>query len=171
MGVYMYSKNDIVKLTIDDIGTEGQGIGHIDGYALFVKDSLPGDTVKAKITKVKKNYGYAHLLEVLTPSPDRVKARCENAARCGGCQLQHYHYDKQLVYKQNKVRNCLVRMGGYDESYIDSVMEPIIAMDHPYNYRNKAQYPVGRSKDGGVSIGFYAGRTHTIIHQNSIVNL
>lgn len=159
----MYTKNDIVTLTIDDIGTEGQGIGHIDGYALFVKDSLPGDKVKAKITKVKKNYGYAHLLEVLTPSPDRVKARCENAARCGGCQLQHYNYEKQLIYKQNKVRNCLVRMGGYDEAYIDSVMEPIIAMDNPYNYRNKAQFPVGRSKDGGISIGFYAGRTHSII--------
>ena len=159
----MYSKNDIVTITIDDIGTEGQGIGHINGYALFVKDTLPGDKVKVKITKVKKNYGYAHLLEVLTPSPDRVKARCNNAARCGGCQLQHYSYEKQLDYKQNKVRNCLIRMGGCEETFIDSVMEPIIGMDNPFNYRNKAQFPVGRVKDGGVSIGFYAGRTHSII--------
>lgn len=159
----MYSKNNIVTLTIDDIGTEGQGIGHIDGYALFVKDALPGDKVKAKITKVKKNYGYAHLLEVLVPSHDRVNARCINAARCGGCQLQHYSYEKQLAYKQNKVRNCLIRMGGCEEAYIDSVMEPIIGMDNPFNYRNKAQFPVGCAKDGAISIGFYAGRTHSII--------
>ncbi|MCI8306879.1 MAG: 23S rRNA (uracil(1939)-C(5))-methyltransferase RlmD, partial [Lachnospiraceae bacterium] len=159
----MYTKNDIVTLTIDDIGTEGQGIGHIDGYALFVKDALPGDRIKAKITKVKKKYGYAHLLEVLTPSPDRVRARCVNASKCGGCQLQHYSYEKQLVYKQNKVRDCLIRVGGCEETLIDSVMEPIIRMDNPFNYRNKAQFPVGRAKDGGLSIGFYAGRTHSII--------
>lgn len=159
----MYSKNDIVKLTIDDIGNDGEGIGHIDGYALFVKDSLPGDVIEARITKVKKNYAYARLEKIITQSADRVEAKCPNAVKCGGCTLQHYAYDKQLIYKENKVKNCLVRMGGYEASYIDSIMEPIHGMDNPYYYRNKAQFPVGMSKDGNVNIGFYAGRTHSII--------
>ena len=172
----MYTKNQIVNLTIDDIGSEGEGIGHIDGYALFVKDALPGDEIEAKIIKVKKNYGYARVEKIIKPSEFRVEAGCENAVRCGGCQLQHLSYEKQLEYKQNKVKNCLVRMGGIAESYIDAVMEPIMGMDNPYNYRNKAQFPVGMTKDGDVAIGFYAGRTHSIIDcdycsiQNDISN-
>ncbi len=159
----MFSKNDEVDILIEDISNEGEGIGHVNGYALFVKDTLPGDYVHAKIIKVKKSYGFARLMDIIKPSEDRTEAVCENAMRCGGCQLQHYRYDRQLDYKQNKVKNALVRMGGFAADFIDSVMEPVIGMDNPYNYRNKAQFPVGKDKEGNTVIGFYAGRTHSII--------
>ena len=159
----MFSKNDEVDILIEDISNEGEGIGHVNGYALFVKDTLPGDYVHAKIIKVKKSYGFARLMDIIKPSEDRTEAVCENAVRCGGCQLQHYRYDRQLDYKQNKVKNALVRMGGFAADFIDSVMEPVIGMDNPYNYRNKAQFPVGKDKEGNTVIGFYAGRTHSII--------
>ena len=126
----MFSKNDEVDILIEDISNEGEGIGHVNGYALFVKDTLPGDYVHAKIIKVKKSYGFARLMDIIKPSEDRTEAVCENAVRCGGCQLQHYRYDRQLDYKQNKVKNALVRMGGFAADFIDSVMEPVIGMEH-----------------------------------------
>lgn len=154
-----YGKNDYLTLQIEDCGTDGEGIGKADGFTVFVKDAVIGDTVLAKMMKVKKHYGYARLEEVLEPSPYRVKPRCPYARQCGGCQLQALSYDQQLLFKEKKVRSNLERIGGF----INPPMEPIIGMEEPYHYRNKAQFPVGRSKDGRVITGFYAGRTHTII--------
>lgn len=155
------NKNDIVELTIEDIGADGEGIGHIEGYTLFVKDALMGDRIKAKVMKTKKSYGYAKLMEILTPSPNRVEPRCPIASKCGGCQIQHLDYKKQLEYKQNKVKNCLERIGGFTD--IAGKMEPIVGMEDPYYYRNKAQFPVGVNKEGEIVTGFYASRTHSII--------
>lgn len=155
------NKNDIVELTIEDIGADGEGIGHIEGYTLFVKDALMGDRIKAKVMKTKKSYGYAKLMEILTPSPDRVEPRCPIASKCGGCQIQHLDYKKQLEYKQNKVKNCLERIGGFTD--IAGKMEPIVGMEDPYYYRNKAQFPIGVNKEGEIVTGFYASRTHSII--------
>ena len=109
-----FKKNQIVELYIDDIGNEGEGIGHIDGYALFLKDAVIGDKVRAKIIKTKKNYGFARVEEVLEASKDRVTPRCPKARQCGGCTLQHLAYEKQLEYKFNKVKNCLERIGGLE---------------------------------------------------------
>ena len=125
----------------------------------FVKDAVIGDTVTAKIIKAKKNYGYGRLMEVLKPSPYRVEPKCEFARQCGGCQLQALSYDQQLVFKTNKVKGHLERIGGFT----DIPMEPIIGMDELFHYRNKAQFPVGRNKEGKIVTGFYAGRTHNII--------
>lgn len=158
-----YKKNDIVRLTIEDIGTEGEGIGKIDGFTLFVKDAIVGDEIEAKIMKAKKNYAYARLEKVITPSPFRVEPKCAYHKQCGGCQIQALSYEKQLEFKQSKVRNNLLRIGGFKQSFLDNVMEPIVGMDEPYHYRNKAQYPVGTNKDGEIVTGFYAGRTHSII--------
>lgn len=158
-----YKKNDIVRLTIEDIGTEGEGIGKIDGFTLFVKDAIVGDEIEAKIMKAKKNYAYARLEKVITPSPFRVEPKCAYHKQCGGCQIQALSYEKQLEFKQSKVRNNLLRIGGFTQSLVDNVMEPIVGMDEPYHYRNKAQYPVGTNKDGEIVTGFYAGRTHSII--------
>ncbi len=158
-----YKKNDIVRLTIEDIGTEGEGIGKIDGFTLFVKDAVVGDEVEAKIMKAKKNYAYARLERVITPSPYRVEPKCAYHRQCGGCQIQALSYEKQLEFKQSKVRNNLLRIGGFVQSLVDNVMEPIVGMDEPYHYRNKAQYPVGTDKEGNPVTGFYAGRTHSII--------
>lgn len=157
------NKNDIVTITIEDIGTDGAGIGKIGGYTLFVKDAIIGDIVEVKIMKVKKNYAFAKLEKVITPSPFRIEPVCEKHKQCGGCQIQAMSYEKQLEFKQNKVKNNLVRIGKFDEEFITSVMEPIIGMEEPYHYRNKAQFPIGTNKDGQIVTGFYAGRTHDII--------
>ncbi len=88
---------------------------------------------------------------------------CEFHRSCGGCQIQALSYEKQLEFKQRKIRNNLKRIGGFSEEMLEQVMEPIIGMDEPYHYRNKAQFPVGRDREGRTVTGFYAGRTHTII--------
>lgn len=158
-----YKKNDLVEVEIEDIGHDGEGIGKVEGYTLFVKDAVIGDHVLAGITKTKKNYGYARVEKVLTPSPFRVEPKCSFYRQCGGCQIQAMSYERQLAFKQDKVRNNLIRIGGFDENFVDSVMEPIIGMEEPWHYRNKAQYPVGCDKNGRLITGFYAGRTHDII--------
>ncbi len=156
-------KNDIFTVQITDTGTEGEGIGKIAGFTLFVKDAVIGDTVQVKVMKAKKNYAYAKLEKVLVPSPFRVQPPCAFHRQCGGCQLQSLSYEKQLEFKQNKIRNNLVRIGGFEPEKIDACMEPIIGMEDPWHYRNKAQFPFGYDKEGNVVTGFYAGRTHTII--------
>ena len=156
-------KNEIVEITIEDIGVNGEGIGKIDGYALFVKDAVIGDRIEAKITKAKKNYAYARLMKILEPSPDRVEAKCPVARQCGGCQIQELSYEKQLKFKEKKVRGNLERIGGFSAELLDEVMEPICGMENPFYYRNKAQFPFGTDKEGNIITGFYAGRTHQII--------
>ena len=158
-----FQKNQIYTVKIEDIGTEGEGIGKVDGFSLFVKDALPGDVARVRLTKVKKTYAYARLEEVLTPSPDRVDAPCPFHRQCGGCQIQALSYEKQLAFKQSKVENNLIRIGGFPAEMIKGIMEPVIGMEEPWHYRNKAQYPFGYGKDGEIVTGFYAGRTHTII--------
>jgi 23S rRNA (uracil1939-C5)-methyltransferase len=152
-------KNDIIQLEIIDMGTDGEGIGKSDGFTFFVKDTVIGDSVEAKIMKLKKNYGYARLVKVLVPSPNRIEAKCPVARQCGGCQIQELKYQEQLRFKQRKVENHLKRIGRFDQIN----MEPIIGMEEPFFYRNKAQFPIGMDKDGQVVTGFYAGRTHCII--------
>lgn len=159
MAQTILKKNDQVEIVIEDIGSEGEGIGKYEGYTLFVKDTAIGDRALVQVMKAGKSYGYARLVEIKSPSPYRVMPRCPIAAKCGGCQLQHIDYAKQLEFKENKVRNCLTRIGGF----VSFNMEPICGMEEPYYYRNKSQFPVGRAKDGKIVIGFYAGRTHSII--------
>ncbi|MCM1570222.1 MAG: 23S rRNA (uracil(1939)-C(5))-methyltransferase RlmD, partial [Roseburia sp.] len=165
MGVQVkeFHKNELVTVEITDIGSGGEGIGKADGFTLFVKDAVPGDTVEARITKSKKSYAYARLEKVITPSPFRVEPKCACHRQCGGCQLQIYDYGKQLEFKQNKIRSNLIHIGGFSPEFIDAHSEPIVGMEEPFRYRNKAQYPVGTDKAGQVITGFYAGRTHTII--------
>lgn len=154
-----FKKNDLLTVVIEDMGHDGEGIGKAAGYTLFIKDAVIGDTVEAKIMKAKKNYGYARLMKVLKPSPYRVEPKCPCARACGGCQLQFLSYEKQLEFKKNKVKGNLERIGGFEQVEI----EKVIGMEHPWRYRNKAQFPVGKNKDGELITGFYAGRTHSII--------
>ena len=156
-------KNDVVEVKIEDIGTSGEGIGRYEGMTLFIKDALVGDTVKAGIMKLKKTYGYARLIEIIEPSPDRVTPKCELSRKCGGCQIQALSYERQLTFKEHKIKNNLMRIGGFTEEQIDAVMQPVIGMENPYHYRNKAQFPIGTDKEGNPVAGFYSGRTHSII--------
>lgn len=159
----MYRKNDELTVTIEDIGNDGEGIGKAEGFPLFVKDAVLGDRVLVKIMKSKKNYAYAHLEKVLKPSPFRVKPLCPFCKQCGGCQIQELSYEKQLEFKQNRIKNSLVHLGGFEEASIEKVMEPIVGMKNPFRYRNKAQYPIGTDKNGNPVAGFYAWHSHTII--------
>ncbi len=172
-----YKKGDVFTVKIEDIGNDGEGIGKVNGYTLFIKDAVIGDLVKASVMKSKKNYAYAHLDEVLEASPYRVEPPCPVSRACGGCQIQNLSYDRQLEFKKNKVRNNIVRLGGFDPQFIDGIMEPVIGMTAEdaestkagqeipvhFRYRNKAQFPIGTDKEGNPIAGFYAGRTHSII--------
>lgn len=159
----MMKKNDIFDLEITDMGVDGEGIGHYEGMTFFVKDALIGDVIRARAMKLKKNYGYARVEEVLTPSTFRVEPKCPHHRRCGGCQIQALSYEKQMEFKQEKVRGNLIRIGGFSAEEIDAKMLPVVGMELPFRYRNKAQFPVGKDKEGNVVTGFYAARTHSII--------
>ena len=156
-------KDDLIEVTIEDLSEEGTGIGKFEGMTFFIKDAVIGDRVRAKIMKMKKNYGFARLMEVLTPSPDRVEPLCLVARQCGGCQIQAMSYEAQLAFKTRKVENNLKRIGKFEEI----PMESIIGMEDPFHYRNKAQFPFGKNRDGKIITGFYAGRTHSIIGNTS----
>lgn len=160
IGEFMeFKKNDLVTVKIEDMGHDGEGIGKAEGYTLFIKDTVIGDVVEAKIMKMKKNYGYARLVRVLAASKDRTEPKCSVARACGGCQLQFLTYEKQLEFKKNKVVGNLERIGGFSDISVEKVM----GMENPWRYRNKAQFPVGKDKEGNLITGFYAGRTHSII--------
>ena len=158
-----FQKNQLFEVTIEDMSNDGEGIGKVNGYPLFVKDTVIGDRARVRLTKVKKNYAFARLEELLEASADRTEPGCAFHKQCGGCQIQAMDYAAQLCFKEKKVRNHLMRIGGFSEELLDSVMEPIVGMEEPWHYRNKAQFPIGTDREGNPVAGFYAGRTHYII--------
>lgn len=175
--VYTMKKNEEYVVEIEDIGNDGEGIGHLapvqgsacaetdrdrQGFTVFVKDAIVGDVARVKILKAKNNYAYGRLVDLITPSPYRVEAVCPNARRCGGCSIMEMDYERQLAFKKNKVIACLERIGGL--THVDAMMEEAHGMEEPYHFRNKMQFPVGLDKDNRVLLGFYAGRTHFIIN-------
>ena len=139
------------------IGLNGEGIVRMDGFTLFVDGMLPKERGKILITKLKKNYGYGKLIKLLEKSSERREPVCPYYKTCGGCSLQHMSYKLQLEYKHLKVKDCIERIGGFKDIDVSKT----IGMDKPFNYRNKAQYPVGKS-DGKAIIGFYSPRSHRI---------
>lgn len=156
-------KGDQIRLTIEDLSTTGEGVAKQDGFIFFVKDTLIGDVVVAQIMKCKSSYGYAKVISYEKRSEHWMDPICPVARQCGGCQLQHCAYDEQLRYKQEKVLHCFVRIAGMKQETVQPLIEPIVGMDQPFYYRNKAQFPVQRDKNGIVQIGFYAKHTHVII--------
>ncbi len=155
----MLQENKIYEIEIVDIGHKGEAIGKSDGFTVFVDGAITGDIVRAKITKSKKNYAIGELIEIIKPSPDRVEPRCNLTGICGGCTMMNLDYKKQLELKQSIILENLIRIG----KQTNPNLKPIIGMDNPYNYRNKAQFPVGRNERGEVEIGFYKKRSHDII--------
>ncbi|MEN6594503.1 MAG: 23S rRNA (uracil(1939)-C(5))-methyltransferase RlmD [Clostridiaceae bacterium] len=151
-------KNDDLTLNITALSNEGQGVARVEGYAVFVLGALAGETVRAHIIKVTPSYAIAKLLEILTPSKDRVSPRCDVFAQCGGCDLWHLSYPAQLAQKQQWVADALTRLGGF----ASVPMRPIIGMDEPIRYRNKGSFPFG-TMGGAVVFGFFAERSHRLI--------
>ena len=151
-------KDDIFNVAIEDMTSEGAGIGKVDGFPLFIKDAVIGDTVEAKVMKAKKNYAYARLMKVLKPSENRVDPPCPVARQCGGCQIQAMSYEAELRFKEKKILNNLKRIGGFE----GISLEPIIGMKYPTATAIKPSFPL-ENKEGRIVVGFYAGRTHSII--------
>ncbi len=152
-------KNNHYIMKITDIGNQGEGIGKINNFTVFVENALPNDEIEVRIVKLKKTYGYGKLMKIITPSPFRTEPKCGVFSKCGGCSLMHLNYAVQLKYKTKKVKDSLERIGGFS----DITVFDTIGMDMPYNYRNKAQYPFGIS-DGEIAAGFYSKRSHKIIN-------
>ncbi len=161
-----FKKNDFVEVYIEDMSDSGEGIGHADGMTFFVKNAVIGDTVEAGVTKVKKNYCYARTNKLIKESEFRKKPICGISSPCGGCQIQQLSYEKQLEFKRKKVADCFRRIGGFSVDCQNGdglFINPVIGMENPVNYRNKAQFPFGKGKNGKPVVGFYAGRTHSVI--------
>lgn len=140
------------------LGSEGEGIVKLDGFTVFVEGLLPKEKAEILITKVKKSFGYGKIINIIEPSLERCAPLCQYFKTCGGCTIQHMSYSAQIKFKQNRVRDCIEHIGGVNNIEV----LPPVGMDEPWNYRNKAQYPVGKDKDGNVVIGFYAKRSHRI---------
>ena len=140
-----YKKNELIILEITDLTEEGQGVGKKDGLVFFVKDSVMGDVVEARILKVKKNYAYAKVEKLLEASPYRITPLCLVAGKCGGCQLQHLSYEKELAWKEDRIAQSLIRIAGIPEEEVRKRGEGILG-GKTERYRNKAQYPVQNGK-------------------------
>nr|WP_302596557.1 23S rRNA (uracil(1939)-C(5))-methyltransferase RlmD [uncultured Cellulosilyticum sp.] len=154
-------KNQHYEIEIIDLGAQGEGIGKIGEFTVFVPDAITGDKVEVRLVKVKKSYGYGKMMRLITPSPFREEPTCPVATKCGGCQIQHMKYEAQLNWKTNKVRACLERIGGLK----NITVKDTLGMKVPYNYRNKAQYPIRKEGDT-VEMGFFAQRSHRIVPSN-----
>lgn len=155
------AKNNVYKVDITGMTHEGQGVGRIEGFTVFVDDALEGEQVEVKIIKLNKNYAVGKLLRIIKPSPNRKKPFCPAYSRCGGCSFQHLDYKAQLEYKTKLVRESLKRIGGLEGVTVHET----IGMRSPINYRNKAQYPVA-TVDGKAVTGFYARRSHDVIYSD-----
>lgn len=153
-------KNEYITLTFEDLTHEGNGVGKIDGYPLFVPYALPGEEAVVKVLKANKKFGFGKLIEVKKPSNERVDPPCNVYYKCGGCQLQHMSYELQLDMKQNQVKNVMRKIAHLD--YVP--VHPTIGLEDPWRYRNKVQIPVGE-KNSELITGFYRMRSHDIIDE------
>jgi 23S rRNA (uracil1939-C5)-methyltransferase len=151
-------KNQEIEISIDGLTREGMGVARVEGYALFVHGALPGERVRARVERVEKRFGYARTLEVLAQSPDREAPACGTFSSCGGCTLRHLAYPAQLLWKRRWVEEAFARIGG-----MKVAVAPALGMDTPWQYRNKAVYPVRKGTDGTAAIGFFAPRSHRVV--------
>ncbi|CAM3885980.1 23S rRNA (uracil(1939)-C(5))-methyltransferase RlmD [Lederbergia lenta] len=158
------NKNDYIDVTFEDLTHDGNGVAKVDGYPLFVANGLPGEKAKVKVTKLNKGYGFGRLMEVYEESEHRVVPTCPIYAQCGGCQLQHLSYEGQLLAKEKQVRDVMERIGKLENVTI----HPVLGMEDPWRYRNKAQVPIGE-REGGLIGGFYQRRSHDIIDMDECV--
>ncbi|SFA53182.1 23S rRNA (uracil1939-C5)-methyltransferase [Anoxybacillus pushchinoensis] len=156
------AKNEYYDVVFEDLTHDGAGVAKIDGFPIFVPNGLPGEKAKVKVVKVKKGYGFGRLIELYEKSEDRIDAACPIYKQCGGCQLQHIRYEGQLKAKHKHVKEVLARIGKIEHATV----HPVLGMNDPWRYRNKAQVPVGE-REGGLVAGFYKERSHDIIDMDA----
>lgn len=149
-------KNDIIELNITDVTLQGSGVGHVDGLAVFVPETVTGDIIEAHILKVKPNCAFGKVHRVLKPSEHRIPVDCESFKKCGGCSFRHINYAFESELKLNAVKNNLMRIGGVDPEF-----EPITTLEAD-GYRNKCQYPVSKNETS-ISIGFFSSHSHRVV--------
>lgn len=156
-------KGDIVKLTLDNITNGGDCVGRVNGLAVFVPDGIPGEKVEVKIIHRKKNYARGEIINLIEPVEERIDPKCAVYGACGGCQLQHMSYKEQLNNKKAIVKDALERIGKLQKVEVNDV----IGSDYPFNYRNKAQFPLKEDEEGQIVTGFYRKATHDIVAHNN----
>ncbi|MBC1724683.1 23S rRNA (uracil(1939)-C(5))-methyltransferase RlmD [Listeria seeligeri] len=161
MEASLLKKNQSVEITIEDLTHDGNGVGKIDGYPLFIPNTLPGEKVTAKIIKLNKNYGFARMENLEVVSAERVEPPCAVYSKCGGCSLQHLSYVGQLAFKRNQVEETMKRIGK-----LNVEVKETLGMENPWRYRNKSQVPVG-FVNGKLTAGFYQKRSHEIIDMST----
>lgn len=154
------NKGEVRTFKIEDLAHGGDGVARAEnGMAVFISLTLPGDLVKAKIVKIKKDYAFAKLVDILEPGPGRIKAPCPVYNKCGGCQLQHIEYQKELEFKKNNIKQLINRIAEIQDFKLNSVL----AADDNFRYRNKAQFPLKINEDGKITAGFYKRGSHDIV--------
>lgn len=158
MDIIPVVKNQEYEMNIDNLGSNGEGVGRIDGFTIFVDGALPGERIKVKILKVAKNYAYGKIIHLIQKAAHRTEPSCPYYHHCGGCQLQHISYEGQLRYKTQSVQDALTRIGGFK----DITVHPAIGMEDPWHYRNKVQFPIGYVQNK-PALGFYAPRSHDLV--------
>ena len=155
-------QGSLVELEIVDLNSRGDGVGHLDGLAVFVADTVPGDLVLIRLLKHQRRYATAKVQQLLRASPHRIRPRCIVADKCGGCQLQHIADNYQKKAKEEQIRAALERIGEFSRTLI----APILFNELELGYRNKATYPLGRSATGKVQAGYYRRHSHRLVNLN-----
>lgn len=152
-------KGDIIDIELVDLANGGDAVGRYEGLAVFIPGGIPGELVKVRIVEKKKNYARGEIVEILRAARERIKPDCPVFGACGGCQLQHIAYENQLEYKRKMVKDLLERIGKLE----DAEVEPVFPAAHPFLYRNKAQFPLAKDRDGKIIAGFYERGSHEIV--------
>ena len=155
-----FMKNSLLEMTVTGLGSNGEGVGKVQGFTFFVPGALAGEKIRFQAKQVKKNYGIGELTKVQESSPDRVKPVCQVYRQCGGCQLQHLSYEGQLTVKRQQVIDALERLGHFKGIKVENTLGD----DEPWHYRNKMQVPVASGKKGSLDIGCFAQATHRVIN-------
>jgi 23S rRNA (uracil1939-C5)-methyltransferase len=159
-------RGQVISLTITDLADSGDGVGRYEEMVVFVPNTVPQDRLQVKLTQVKPTFALGEILNILRPSPYRLRPRCIVADKCGGCQWQTVDYGLQLEHKQNQVIQALQRIGNFSPDYLATVMQPILPADDDLFYRNKATYPLRLATDGKVKAGYYQKGSHKLINLN-----
>ncbi|WP_066349379.1 23S rRNA (uracil(1939)-C(5))-methyltransferase RlmD [Geminocystis sp. NIES-3708] len=154
-------QGELVTLDIEDVSSEGNGIGKIDSQVVFVPNTVTGDRISSRIVRVKKKHAEGKLETIEKESSYRIRPRCIVADKCGGCQWQHIDYEYQLKVKQNQVKETLTRIGGFSDFAVETILS-----DDDLGYRNKVNYPLGVAENGNIKAGYYQHNTHQIVNIN-----